>query len=224
MENAIHSKILKRTGIVLLAVGVLDFAWMIYSVISGQTSSLKINVFAILAAIFLLRGSLRAASVVRWVSVFGLFAMAVSLVALPLMQPWDLLITQLRLDPLPLLAGVSFTLACIGLLAWFQKQLGSAPVLAARAAAGRPVRNMWIPAVAGVVLTSTVGLALAQFVGGELGTKAESMAAKAHGNGYRYRVRSLNIKTGNSETSVSAMVTAWNDGEIKQVPVRWVED
>lgn len=223
MEMSAHHPILKRTGMVVLVVGLLDMAWMVYSFLNGLTSTLKFNVFAIVAGIFLLRGSLRAASAVRWLSTLGIAAIFVMILVTPFVQPWGLTLTQLRLHPVATVASNALALTYLGLLAWLCVQLGSAPVLNARAAAGRPLRNMRIPALVGVALSLTIAVSLFLFIGGETAKKAESLAAQKLGNSYRYHLNSLNIQTGNQGTSVSGVVTAWNESEIRQVPVRWTE-
>jgi hypothetical protein len=49
------------------------------------------------------------------------------------------------------------------------------------------------------------------------------MALQQVGEGYRFHVGSLNITKNNQGTFVSSVVIAWNDKEIKNIPVSWVE-
>lgn len=223
MKTTGHADILKRTGAVLLVVGLLDISVMIYCIANRISYSSSFNVFAIVAGIFLLRGSLRAASVVRWFSVFTLAAFLVLLLAWPFMQPWELTLTEMRLNTRSAVGTIAFVVAVLGLLAWLCLQLGSTPVLSARAAAGRPNRNMRIPAIAGAGLVFVLALFLSVLMGGESVAKAKSMAAQQLGNNYRYHVSSLNIRTNNQGKFVSGVVTAWRDGEVKSVPVSWEE-
>lgn len=60
-----HLSVLRRTGLVLVAVGIVDIGLMIYAITSRVSYSSSLNIFAVIAGIFLVRGSLRAASVVR---------------------------------------------------------------------------------------------------------------------------------------------------------------
>jgi len=209
--------------LVLLVVGVLDIGVMIYCIANSISYSSSFNIFAVIAGVFLLRASLRAASVVRWLAMFMLAALLTLILAWPFLQPWDLTLTEVRLNPWSAGGTVAFAALVLGLLAWLYSQLGRAPILAARAAAGRPKRDMRIPAVVGVGLVVVLGVFLSVFLSGESASKAESIAAQQLGDGYRYHVSSLNIQMNNRVKFVSGVVTAWNDKEIKSVPVRWEE-
>lgn len=223
MEPADHSLIIKRAGVVLVVVGLLDIGVMIYCIANRISYSSSFNIFAVIAGVFLLRGSLRAASVVRWLSVFMLAAFLTLILAWPFFQPWDLTLTEVRLKPWSAGGAIAFAAIALGLLAWLHSQLGSAPVLAARAAASRPNRDMRIPAVVGVGLVVVLAVFLSVLLGGESASKAKSIAAQQLGEGYRYHVTSLNIQTNSAGKFVSGVVTAWNDKEVKSVPVRWQE-
>ena len=111
----------------------------------------------------------------------------------------------------------------LGLLFWLAKELGREPVLAARASAGRKPRDMRIPAAAGVGMVVVMIIFMTLLLGGETADRAKSMAEQQTGPGYRFHVSSLNIATNNQGTFVSGVVTAWNDNEIRTVPVHWVE-
>lgn len=218
-----HIPILKRTGFVLVAVGVLDIAVMVYCIANDISYSSSFNIFAVVAGIFLLRGSLRAASIVRWFSAFLLAAFLALLLAWPFLQPIDLTLTQVRLRPLATAVGVGVTALIFALLFWLYGELGETPVLEARTAAGRKARDMRIPATAGVGVVAVLAASLALLLGGESASKAEAMAERQLGSAYRYHVSSLNIAKNNQGTFVAAVVTAWNGGEIRHVPVKWEE-
>jgi hypothetical protein len=49
------------------------------------------------------------------------------------------------------------------------------------------------------------------------------MAEQQVGPGFRFHVSSLNIAKNNQGTFVSGVVTAWNDNEIRNLPVHWEE-
>ncbi|AXK40669.1 hypothetical protein DWG20_15260 [Crenobacter cavernae] len=218
-----HTSILKRVGGVLLAAGLIDIAVMIYCIINRISYSSSFNIFAVLAGIFLLRGSLRAASVVRWLAVFMLAAFATLLIVWPFMQPFDLTVTQIRLAPGTFVVTTAFMVFVFGLLFWLARELGREPIQAARTSAGRKQRNMRIPAAVGVGLVAVMGVFLTFLLGGESAERAKSMAEQQIGSGYRFYVSSLNIAKNNQGTFVSGIVTAWNDKEIKNIPVRWEE-
>ena len=218
-----HTPILKRVGGVLLVVGLVDIAVMIYCIAKGIPYSSSFNIFAVIAGVFLLRGSLRAASVVRWFAVFMLTAFFAFLIAWPFMQPLDLTLTQLRLNPGASVATVALMAFVLGLLFWVVRELGREPIQAARIGAGRKLRDMRIPAAIGVALVVVMGIFLALLLGGDSAEHAKFMAEQQVGPGYRFHVSSLNIAKNNRGTFVSGVVTAWNDKDIRNVPVHWEE-
>ena len=218
-----HTPILKRVGAVLLAIGLIDIAVMIYCIANRISYASSFSIFAVVAGIFLLRGSLRAASIVRWFAVFMLSGFVALLIAWPLMQPVGLTLTQIRLNPGTSIATFAVLAFVLGLLFWLAKELGREPVMAARASAGRKPRDMRIPAAAGVGMVIVMIIFMTLLLGGETADRAKSMAEQQVGPGYRFHVSALNIATNNQGTSVSGVVTAWNDNEIRTVPVHWEE-
>jgi hypothetical protein len=82
---------------------------------------------------------------------------------------------------------------------------------------------MRIPADVGVGLVVVLAAFLSVFLGGESASKAKLIAAQQLGDSYRYHVSSLNIQMNSSGKFVSGVVTAWNDQEVKNVPVHWEE-
>lgn len=204
-------------------VGLIDIAVMIYCIANRISYSSSFNIFAVVAGIFLMRGSLRAALIVRWFSVFMLATFTAFLLAWPFMQPMNLTLTQLRLNP-----GASFSMAAfmafvLGLLFWLVRELGRKPIQAARTRAGRKEWDMRIPVVTGVGLVVVLGIVLVPMLSGESANHAKSIAKQQVGQGYRFHVSSLNIAKNNQGTFVSAVVTAWNDNEIRNIPVHWEE-
>lgn len=215
--------ILRRTGLVLVAVGLLDIAVMVYCIANGLSYSSSFNIFAVAAGFFLLRGNLRAASIVRWFAAFLLASFLTLLVAWPFMQPIDLTLTQVRLHPSSAAAAVGVMTLVFALLFWLFRELGRAPVLEARAAAGRKARDMRIPAAAGVGLVAVLAASLVLLLGGESASKAQAMAEQQLGSTYRYHVSSLKIAKNSKGTFVAGVVTAWNADEVRHVPVKWEE-
>lgn len=223
MEPHAHVPILHRAGMVLVAVGVVDIAVMVYCVVSGISYSSTLNVFAVLAGAFLMRGSLAAAGLVRWFSVFILAALCAIALAWPVVQPLDLTLTQIRLAPTAAAVSALLVVGMAFLFFWLQRQLGSPSVLAAIEAAGKKIRSMWVPAAAGVDLVVLLAVVVPFALSGESGSKAKSLAQGQLGTGYKFYVSSLSVSTTSQGTSVSARVTAWNDKEVRVLPVEWSE-
>lgn len=218
-----NAPVLKRVGAVLLIVGSIDIAVMIYCIANHIPYSSSFNIFAVVAGAFLLRGSLRAASIVRWFAVFLLAAFLALLLAWPLVQPFALTLTQIRLNPGTSFAKLAFVAFALGLLVWVIGELGRESVKAACARAGRKQRDVRIPAVAGVGLVIFMGIFMALLLGGESAKRAKSMAEQQVGPGYRFHVSSLKIAKSSQGTFVSGVVTAWNDNEVRNIPVQWEE-
>lgn len=218
-----HTSILKRVGAGLLMVGLIDIALLINSISNGITYKSSFHLFAVIPGVFLLRGSLRTASVVRWYAVLMLPASTAWLLAWPFMQPFELTRMQIRLGAGPLFAEFGFKVFLLGLFVWLVWELGREPVKAARVRAGRKQRDMWIPAVAGVGLAIVIGIFISHLLGSESGQRAKSIAQQQVGTGYRFHVSSLSIAKTHQGTFVSGVVIAWNDNEIRKIPVRWRE-
>jgi hypothetical protein len=223
MQAAALTPILRKTGSVLLIVGLIDIAVMIYCVVNRIAYSSSFNIFAVVAGVFLFRGSVRAASAVRWFSVFLLAAMLSLMLAWPFVQPIDLTLTEIRLSPRGSAVSVVLLLGVAALLLWLQQQLGRAPVLAAHAALGRKARDMRVPAAGGVALVVLLTGALSLLLQGDSAAKAKSIAQQQVGAEFRYHVSSLSIAKNNQGTHVAAVVTAWNDKEVRDIPLEWNE-
>jgi len=219
--ETMHTPLLQRTGAVLLALGLIPLAALAYGLHLGLGYPIVLSLGPMLAGVFLWRGSLRAALWVRWCAVLLLAAGLGLLFFLPLMQPFSLTFTQLRLGQGPswtLLVGASLGLL---LLAWIVWQLGRAPIHAARAGAGQKPRDMRIPVAAGLGLVVALGIFMVTMRVGPAAQQARALAQEAVGDGYRLHITWLSrVRTG-AATQVSAVVTAWDDDEIRQIPVQW---
>ena len=216
-----YVNILKRTGAVLAGIGAMDIAAMIYCIANDISYSSSFNVFALAAGVLLIRGNLLAASIVRWFAVLLLSSFVAFVLAWPLAQPWDLTLTQLRLSPWYATALVVLLLAVIGLLFFVQRNLGEPPVLAAVAAAGRKVRDMRVPAALGAALVVFLVGLTPLVLSGESARIALSMAETQLGKDFKYHLSSLRVTSGTDGAFVSAVVTAWNQFEVRTLPVSW---
>jgi len=151
-----HMPILKNVGKVLIAVGLVDIGAMIYCIANGMSNSSSFNIFAVIAGIFLMRGSLRAVAFVTWFATFLLAGFICIAMLWPFFQPIDLTLLQLKLNPSFFLTTLTIGIFLLGLLYWVVRELRRQPVLDARKRAGAKISSLLIPAVAGIVLV--VGL------------------------------------------------------------------
>jgi hypothetical protein len=110
--------ILRRVGFVLIIVGLIDIALMIYCIATGRAYASSLNLFAVIAGFFLLRGGLRAAQLVAHFASF-LFAATVSFVlAAPVLVPFSFLVTLVRVHPLAAAAYLTFVALALFFLRW----------------------------------------------------------------------------------------------------------
>jgi hypothetical protein len=223
MQPADHTAILRKTGWVLVAVGLIDIAMMIYTISQGMSYSSSLNIFAVVAGFFLIRGSLVAASAVRWFAAFLLSAVCSLLVIWPFLQPIGLTVTQIRLNTLSAAGTATFTLALLVFLFWTQRQLGLPTVLAAQVAAHRRVRSMRIPVALGTGLVFLLAFIVPFVLGGSSVARAKLLAEQQLGSSYQYHVSSLHYSSDSQGAAYKATVTAWNDQEIRTVLVQWSE-
>src|SRR5258705_5682168 len=91
--------ILKRVGLVLIIVGVIDVGWMIYCIVHRIGYASSFNIFAIIAGIFLIRGSLRGAAIISRVAVFMLTVFISMVLLWPVFLPPRLALAELRIYP-----------------------------------------------------------------------------------------------------------------------------
>ena len=133
-----YRAILRRVGFVLLAVGVVDIAYMVYCIMNSKNYSSSLNIFAVVAAIFLIRGGLKTARFVTWFSAFLLTGLTGAILFLmPFQKPLDLWAIEFRLDAGGVIASVILGIAALALLCWTYLQLRSPVVVAARVEAGQ---------------------------------------------------------------------------------------
>ncbi|WP_028101713.1 hypothetical protein [Pseudoduganella violaceinigra] len=208
-----HIPILKRAGMVLVVLGTCDLL------------ALRSGVFLLSAAagIGLLCGSLHVASMVRWIAAFGLCALGVMMLAWPLMQPVDLTLAQLKLQP-RILPSLLTSATWLVLLHWLYRTLGAPAVLAARNAAGHKPRHMGLPAASGAGLAALLCAMAALLLHGEAAERALLAAERQFGPDYRYHVAALKVSNSGNSKQVEGLVTAWNASEIRHIPVAWQEE
>ena len=98
MEDAY--RILNRVGIALCVVGAIDIAVFIYCTVNNINYTSSLNVFAVVAGLFLIRGSIQAARIVTLFSAFLLAALVTLLFTFPFMQPVELQLIDFKLNPM----------------------------------------------------------------------------------------------------------------------------
>lgn len=222
IETQTAPQILHRAGVVLLVVGAVDIAYMIWCLSTGASYSYSMTIPAVIAGVLLMRGSLKAATALIWIAAI-LLPMAVASGAMSLMQPLDLTMTELRLAPAARFGAALPLVIFCALLYWLLHQLGRQPVQSAIQTTGRKK-----PAI-NVALTIGVALSMLALTGKQLGQnsdlkkKAEQLAQEKHGAQFRYHATSITPRDDMEGTFVEAKVQAWNQNSVDTVDVFWKE-
>lgn len=211
--------VLKRVGTVLIAIGLVDIAYMAYCVARGRSYSSSFNVFAVIAGIFLWRGHLGATRLVTRFSAFFLGGTAGALLLFPWLVPASLWVAEFKIDPIGMAVSASLAVATIALLVWIYRRLRSHDVIVALANSGRPVKAPRFSFGIGMVLALCIAIIFHLTFGGSTGSKAIELATAKYGTQYRYTPTAINWAGGH----VAASLTAYNDHEIKSVQVEWSE-
>ena len=207
----------KKAGVVLAVIGAIDILFFIYCITNQISYSSSFNIFALLAGIFLIRGGVKTARIVRWFSVFLAVGFAGVLIISPINTPLSLLIAQLHVQPMSVISPYLFGIPLILLLYWVHKQLSTSESLEVLSAAGYKTGKPKSAVYAGAGLVVTIFALLALMLNSESGNKAKELAKQQTGPGYEYHVTQMSLSGGNG----SALVIAYNNNEIKNVVVRW---
>lgn len=220
---------LKAVGIVLIIVGFLDIGWMILCISHGKSYSSSFNIFAVVAGILLVRGGLRTANVVAFFSAFMLSSFIGLILVFPLIMPVDLMLINLRIHPTFYVSYYLILPVCtLVLLGWIYRRL-TAPLITSAIAEKYPRwtsswrRRPSTGFLVGAVLVILLTLSLRLMLHGASAAHACAEAKLKVGDGYKFCVRSLSMRSSGGRTHVAAIVTAYNQKEIREVDVEWDE-
>lgn len=217
-----HTKILRRCGLVLIVVGALDIAYMIWCIANQISYSSSFNIFALVGGVFLVRGGLKTARWVATLSTFMLAACGVGLLAMPFMYPLGYWLAVIR-HGTGLVGGLFFAAAVLALLVWLRQQVMLPEVREAQLAAGLPPPRVKLPLVVGALLPVLLTVLLGLMIRSDTAHEAIRRAEEQLGQRYRYVVTSMQMSSNMQGKSVLAVVTAYDDSEIKRVQIRWKE-
>jgi hypothetical protein len=217
LKAALH--IAGSAGLMVIVLGAADF---IHGLVSAPAGTVKLRVGGLLVGLLMLFGGLRILAVVRWLSLLAAAALLLEPLLSAVVVPAGLTLVQIRLYPSAFFASYipwafSVAVALVGAV-----RLSDPRLLAARERIGRTVHSARIPLVLGLVFA--VGAACFEYrvLGGEAAQRASRAVAEKLGPGYRYFTVSLD-KTLGTPAKYSATVQAWNERELRTIPVRWKE-
>ena len=86
MSDQAYVPILRRVGKVLIAVGIFDILYMVYCIVNGYSYRGSFNIFAVIAGLFLLKGSLKAARIVTLLLTIYFISMLIFITLFPFQQ------------------------------------------------------------------------------------------------------------------------------------------
>ena len=214
MENA---NPFRTPGVALLVVGLLDIGIMIYCIVNKLAYSSSLNIFAVIAGILLIRGSVKTARYTRWFIAFLLTGLIGFLLVVPFITPFDLLLIHIKTAPT--ISFLFFILACVflGTLFWVYRTLSSEPCLLALEQGGFSREKPKSAFMAGLlILVLLVGLTHI-LRNGEAANKAIELAKRKIDGDYKYFVSSISTRN----KSGSATVKAYNGNEVHEIEVDW---
>jgi hypothetical protein len=213
-----HLGVLRRVAKVLILVGLVDIGYMIYCVVNGRGYSSSLNIFAVIAGIFLWRGHLGAVRIVSRFAAFMLTGAVGTLIfLLPTLQPAGLWLLQFKLYPVRTISGLIIGVVMLWLLFWVYQQLRVSSVVHALGRAGQPTAPPRSAFAIGAALPVLMAVIFHFVLGGGASFKAIELAKAEYGDEYQYSTNSINW----SGSHVSASLTAYNEHEIKTVAVEW---
>ncbi len=221
-EKRMHTKILKRSGLVLIVVGALDIAYMIWCISKGVSYSSSFNIFALVGGILLFRGGLKTARWVATLSTFMLAGCGVAILVVPFMYPLGYWIAVFRFG---VGVGISLLVSAVllGLLYWLRQQMMDPSVREAQLAAGLLPPKTKSAIAAGIILPIALMALLSIMFRGDTAREAMRRAEQQLGGNYHYVVTNMQMSSNMTDKIVVAIVSAYSDTELKSIQVRWKE-
>jgi hypothetical protein len=207
----------RKAGIVLLIIGIIDIGVMIYCIANKISYSSSFNIFAVIAGLLLMKGGVKTARVVRWFSAFFVIAFVGMIFLFPITMPIQLLATQIKLNPVGMIGSYAFSLIFIGVLIWVYRQLSTPGALAKLEQAGYKTGKPKSALYAALGLMVLGGVLFTLLLNSESTEKAKALAKEQLGPAYKYHISSMQT----SGNRGSAVVTAFNSNEIRNVQVKW---
>jgi hypothetical protein len=208
--------VLRRVGLVLIAVGVIDIAYMLYCITRGTSYSSSLNLFALIVGVFLYRGSLTAARIGAHAAAFLLGATLAVLAAAPFMVPPRLFLLALKTAPPSRLLGTALLLVLPVLSVWVYRRLTSEPVTSALDRPVSATRSL----VAGALLVLVGAVAVSSFLRGGASDQVLAEARRRVGPDYDYFITQMTTTASADGGSVTAQVLAYDAERIEPIQVR----
>ncbi len=204
-------------GAVLLVIGLFDIGIMAYCIVNKVAYSSSLNIFAVIAGILLIRGSVKTARYTRWFIAFLLTGIIGLLLVFPLVMPFDLLVVHIKAASTIALLSLLIAFIFLGVLLWVYRNLSLEPCLLALEQGGFSREKPKSAFVAGIIiLILAVGLTHT-LRNGETAKKAIELAQRKIDGDYQFFVSSMSTRN----DSGNAIVKAYNSNEVHEIKVHW---
>jgi hypothetical protein len=222
MEKAEENKVkilLQAPGKVLIFAGLADIGIMIYCIINKVNYSSSFNIFAVIAGILLLRGSLKTANIAAKFLALFIGMAAIILPYYLITMPVDYIVVSFKLHPGNMIFTVLIITALCVFMIWTYKALTTPAILKILEEQKIITKTFWKQPkagfAAGVVLGAALSALLFFMFSGPMKEMIESKAKEQTGPGYKYHIVNFN----SSNANYRATVAAYNDDEIKEVEI-----
>jgi len=209
--------ILRRVGLALIVLGLLDIGFMVYCIFHGMNYSSSFNIFAVISGIYIWRGH---PWYIRWVTRAAAFfatGFAAALLIFPFLFPFDLAVLELKLHPAQAASSLVLAVALIFFLMWVYRELRRKDVVdtyESRGVSRAPPKSAFVAGV-GLVVAIVALFRLIAMSGIE--QKAVDLAKAQSGPAYRYWVSSFSASGNHGR----AVVLAYDDQTVKPIKVEW---
>ncbi len=212
---------LKEIGRVLLVIGACDAlaVFMLgFALIEIRTF---LAPFFLIAGLFLYWQRLGAVRIVLVITRMLIAAIPAAFVGLFIVQPLGLTLANFRAEPASWFY-LAFAVAYLLALRWLVLKLTSPSIIDA---CGRKMLKVGNPRASYALVAM---LALVVFVDEAYGDadikhKAEQLAMEKLGHDFQYKARGHKVVQQNQQRHTFVVVTAWNDHELRQTIVDWVD-
>jgi hypothetical protein len=213
-----HRRVMKRAGLALATIGVVDIAWCGMAIVRDQDYSSSLNVFALVAGALAYRQNLGAARFIVKALSFLLSLLLLMPVVAFVLTPSRVLWLHIRRDPGSAVETAAVYAGLTALLFWIREMLARVPVHGQGEKATSLQRS--VAGRLGAAMALAIVVVMLILMNGPAAKRAVREAENKAGPGYSYYVRRLSP----SGSGGRAIVAAYNDIEIREIAVEWQAD
>jgi hypothetical protein len=220
-----HLSTLRWAGTLLIVAGSIHVVAMLDSMLKAPKGFFNMNlcgIVPVVAGIFLFRGSLRVARAVGWVTAFVLPILVGCFLFQLVVPPFDFLLVLLRIAPRDFFNTLGWPLLKVACSAWLLWELRSQPVRQACLKSRKSVSRLCIPVLFGVLASIAVLTLFGLRLQGDTARQARRIAQQL-GPKYKCWVDNVTVIHTPVGKMFCATVIAYNQREIRMVPVHWTE-